>query len=81
MAYGNDEQRSHAEKDAVSCFDISAPQYLGLRVNNMENVGCAGAMRYKAPVAPQGHSKQATGNAEARSPAQPECPSYSFAGS
>jgi len=21
--YGNDEQRRHAEKDAVSCFDIS----------------------------------------------------------
>ena len=36
MAYGNDEQRSHAEKDApkeiplgcaVSCFDISEAQY------------------------------------------------------
>ena len=36
MAYGNDEQRGHAEKDApqevrlgcaVSCFDISEPQY------------------------------------------------------
>jgi hypothetical protein len=26
MAYGNDEQRSHAEKGAVSCFDISEPQ-------------------------------------------------------
>jgi hypothetical protein len=27
MAYGNDEQRRHAEKDAVSCFDISESQY------------------------------------------------------
>jgi len=23
LLYGNDEQRRHAEKDAVSCFDIS----------------------------------------------------------
>ncbi len=27
MDYGNDEQRSHAEKDAVSRFDISEAQY------------------------------------------------------
>jgi hypothetical protein len=25
--YGNDEQRRHAEKDAVLCFDISDPQH------------------------------------------------------
>ena len=27
MAYGNDEQLRHAEKGAVSCFDISESQY------------------------------------------------------
>jgi hypothetical protein len=35
-------------------------------------------MRCKAPGAPHGHSLQATGNAAARPPAQPECSSYCF---
>jgi hypothetical protein len=27
VLYGNDEQRRHAEKDAVSCFDIYGSQH------------------------------------------------------
>ena len=32
MAYGNDEQRRHAEKDAASCIDISVSRHSGLGV-------------------------------------------------
>jgi len=35
MAYGNDEQRGHAEKGAVSCFDISESQYLHMGPLNL----------------------------------------------
>jgi hypothetical protein len=31
MAYGNDEQRRHTEKDAISCFDISGSGHKGPR--------------------------------------------------
>ncbi|MDO9227614.1 MAG: chemotaxis protein CheC [Pseudomonadota bacterium] len=61
--------------EASACLDSK-----GLSMDNLDNYGCAGGMRCKAPDAQHGRSLQADGNAAARPPVQPECLSYPWTG-